>query len=206
MLSPRPYRAALSLDAALDELVGGAETQFDPAVVQALASIPRARLTEIGRYYGARRPTAPATAPQGPPREPLAIALSEPVDVAGTVCEFPAGADADEPDVSGPSERTPAGALDEAGGDEARSDRLRVTEEETDRDAPPPRACERDQPFLVVARGHQDLLEELRAVLGDAMGPIQMIEDRRHDQTILPREGRQGTPHADWEIDSETKA
>jgi hypothetical protein len=96
--------------------------------------------------------------------------------------------------------------LDEAGSDEARSDRPRVTEEEADRNAPPPRACERDQPFLVVARGHRDLLEELRAVLGDAMGPIQMIEDRCHDHIILPREGRQGTPHADWEIDSETKA
>jgi response regulator RpfG family c-di-GMP phosphodiesterase len=54
MTSPRPYRPALSPEAALAELDSGAGVQFDPTVIQAFASIPRPRLAEIGRYYGSR--------------------------------------------------------------------------------------------------------------------------------------------------------
>jgi response regulator RpfG family c-di-GMP phosphodiesterase len=54
MTSPRPYRPALSWEAAQAELAGGAGVQFDPMVVQAFASIPGSRLAEIGRYYGSR--------------------------------------------------------------------------------------------------------------------------------------------------------
>lgn len=47
--------------------------------------------------------------------------------------------------------------------------------------------------YLVVARGHRDLLDELRAIVGE-MGWVRVIEDRRHDRTLLPRAGRPGAP------------
>lgn len=46
--------------------------------------------------------------------------------------------------------------------------------------------------FLIVARGHRNLLDQVQALLGD-LGWIRVIEDRRRDPTILPREGREGT-------------
>jgi hypothetical protein len=70
MTSPRPYRPALSPEAALAELAGGAGVQFDPTVVQAFASIPGSRLAEIGRYYGSRaqpEPPGPRRDDGGPP-------------------------------------------------------------------------------------------------------------------------------------------
>lgn len=54
--------------------------------------------------------------------------------------------------------------------------------------------------FLIVARGHGDLLDQLKEVVGD-LGWVRLVEDRRRDETILPREGRQGTVHVDPEID-----
>jgi HD-GYP domain-containing protein (c-di-GMP phosphodiesterase class II) len=41
MTTDRPYRAALSLEQALEELHANAGTQFDPAVVDALVAIVR---------------------------------------------------------------------------------------------------------------------------------------------------------------------
>jgi hypothetical protein len=56
-----------------------------------------------------------------------------------------------------------------------------------------------DQTFLIVAKGHTDLLAQLQGVVGD-LGWVRLVEDRRADETILPREGRQGTVHVDREI------
>ena len=47
--------------------------------------------------------------------------------------------------------------------------------------------------LLVVARGHRALYEQLKAVVGE-LGHVRVIEDRRRDSTLLPREGRQGAP------------
>jgi len=55
------------------------------------------------------------------------------------------------------------------------------------------------QTFLVVAKGHGDLLEQLQEVVGD-LGWVKLITDRRDDPTILPREGRQGTVHVDQDL------
>jgi hypothetical protein len=60
-------------------------------------------------------------------------------------------------------------------------------------------AARDDQTFLVVAKGHDDLLPELKRVIGD-LGWVTPIKDRRDDPTILPREGRQGTVHVDQEL------
>ena len=46
---------------------------------------------------------------------------------------------------------------------------------------------------LVVARGHGNLVAALRGVLGDLRG-IEVIEDRRRDGQLLPRERRGGRP------------
>ena len=59
-----------------------------------------------------------------------------------------------------------------------------------------PEASDAQNVLLVVARGHQALYEQLKAVVGD-LGHVRVIEDRRHDQTLLPREGRQGAPHVE---------
>jgi hypothetical protein len=50
-----------------------------------------------------------------------------------------------------------------------------------------------------VARGHGDLLDQLREVVGD-LGWVRLMEDRRTGETILPREGRGGTVHVDRDI------
>jgi putative nucleotidyltransferase with HDIG domain len=47
MTSDRPYRRALSIEAAREEIRRCANSQFDPAVVNAFLSIPVARLAEI---------------------------------------------------------------------------------------------------------------------------------------------------------------
>jgi putative nucleotidyltransferase with HDIG domain len=54
MTSRRPYRPALPVDAALEEIRRHAGTQFDPAVTAAFERIPLARLTEIARFYDTR--------------------------------------------------------------------------------------------------------------------------------------------------------
>jgi hypothetical protein len=91
MTSPRPYRPALSPEAALAELDGGAGVQFDPTVIQAFTSIPRARLTEIGRYYGSRAQSEPSgpdrgesgrPSPVGPGRHPAEPPASSPSGTA----------------------------------------------------------------------------------------------------------------------------
>jgi hypothetical protein len=53
--------------------------------------------------------------------------------------------------------------------------------------------------FLIVARGHEELLSQLKEVVGD-LGWVRLVEDRRHDESILPREGRQGTVHIDQDL------
>jgi hypothetical protein len=56
-----------------------------------------------------------------------------------------------------------------------------------------------DKTFLIVAKGHGELLDQLKEVVGD-LGWVRLVEDRRKDETILPREGRQGTVHVDRDI------
>lgn len=58
---------------------------------------------------------------------------------------------------------------------------------------PPP-----DQTFLIVARGHEELLDQLKEVVGE-LGWVRLVEDRRQAETLLPREGREGTRHVDRE-------
>ncbi len=58
---------------------------------------------------------------------------------------------------------------------------------------PVPRGSDEESYFLIVARGHRNLLEQIKATVGD-MGWVRVIEDRRRDQTLLPREGREGAP------------
>ena len=54
MTSTRPYRSALPHDVAMAEILRGKNAQFDPRVIDAFSSIPRARVSEIARYYDAR--------------------------------------------------------------------------------------------------------------------------------------------------------
>ena len=49
--SNRPYRTALALDEARDEVARGSGSHFDPAVVEAFMRIPLQRLDEINRHY-----------------------------------------------------------------------------------------------------------------------------------------------------------
>ncbi len=51
MTSTRAYRSALPVEVAISEVLRGAKSQFDPTVTEAFASIQRARLLEISRYY-----------------------------------------------------------------------------------------------------------------------------------------------------------
>jgi hypothetical protein len=64
--------------------------------------------------------------------------------------------------------------------------------------ADPAPAAPADKTFLIVARGHGELLDQLKEVVGD-LGWVRLVEDRRRDETILPREGREGTMHVDRE-------
>jgi response regulator RpfG family c-di-GMP phosphodiesterase len=54
MTSARPYRSALPHDVALAEVLRSKGIHFDPRVITAFASIPRARITEISRHQDAR--------------------------------------------------------------------------------------------------------------------------------------------------------
>jgi ribonuclease P protein subunit RPR2 len=49
--SNRPYRTALALDEAREEITRGIGSHFDPAVVEAFMRIPPERLDEINRHY-----------------------------------------------------------------------------------------------------------------------------------------------------------
>ena len=62
-----------------------------------------------------------------------------------------------------------------------------------------PGAAPDENTFLIVARGHGELLDQLKEVVGD-LGWVRLVEDRRRDETILPREGRQGTIHVDRDL------
>jgi response regulator RpfG family c-di-GMP phosphodiesterase len=58
MTSTRPYRSALPHDVAMAEILRGKNAQFDPRVIDAFATIPRTRVSEIARYYDARAAAA----------------------------------------------------------------------------------------------------------------------------------------------------
>ncbi len=64
--SNRPYRTALALDEAREEVARGTGSHFDPAVVEAFMRIPLERLDEINRHYesltSGSAPGAPALA------------------------------------------------------------------------------------------------------------------------------------------------
>ena len=64
--SNRPYRTALALDEAREEVARGTGSHFDPAVVEAFMRIPLERLHEINRHYesltSGTAPGAPALA------------------------------------------------------------------------------------------------------------------------------------------------
>ena len=62
MVSDRPYRNGMSLDEAIAEVQRHAGTQFDPMAVEAMLTLPEARLIELLRLTGDRRPV-PAAAP-----------------------------------------------------------------------------------------------------------------------------------------------
>jgi HD-GYP domain-containing protein (c-di-GMP phosphodiesterase class II) len=49
--SNRPYRTALPLGEARNEIAQGSDSHFDPAVVEAFMKVPLARLEEINRHY-----------------------------------------------------------------------------------------------------------------------------------------------------------
>jgi putative nucleotidyltransferase with HDIG domain len=49
--SNRPYRTALALDEAREEIIKGIGSHFDPAVVEAFLRVPLERLEEITRHY-----------------------------------------------------------------------------------------------------------------------------------------------------------
>jgi HD-GYP domain-containing protein (c-di-GMP phosphodiesterase class II) len=51
MTSNRPYRSAMSLEKALQEILKQAGAQFDPAVTEAFVKVPLTRLNEISRFY-----------------------------------------------------------------------------------------------------------------------------------------------------------
>src|SRR5438105_14941090 len=50
MTSDRPYRAKRPIEAALEEIGGGAGTQFDPTTADAFMTIPVTRLEQISRH------------------------------------------------------------------------------------------------------------------------------------------------------------
>jgi putative nucleotidyltransferase with HDIG domain len=58
--SNRPYRAALPVEAAREEIARGCGSHFDPVVTEAFLRIPLARLEDITRNYEALTSSAPA--------------------------------------------------------------------------------------------------------------------------------------------------
>ena len=200
MASPRPYRSPRALDVAVDEILRNAGSQFDPAVANAFASISRTRLAEIARYYDPLgRPTSEGMPGRMPRTEP-----GTPVDKASPRPEPPPEATPRETAADQPKANADVVVDTEtARRNQARLNRSVVAEEGASQPpAPqPPDASDR-QTVLVVARGHQDLFEELKALIGDEVGWVRVIEDRRADPTILPREGREGRVHVDREPDA----
>ncbi len=65
MTSLRPYRSALPHDVALAQMLRGKDVQFDPRVIEAFASIPRSRITDIGRQHDARANGVPSDGSRG---------------------------------------------------------------------------------------------------------------------------------------------
>lgn len=61
--SNRPYRTALPLDEAREEIARGSGAHFDPAVVEAFLRVPLARLDEINGHYETLTSGAAAEAP-----------------------------------------------------------------------------------------------------------------------------------------------
>lgn len=53
-----------------------------------------------------------------------------------------------------------------------------------------------DESFLVVAKGHEDLLAQVKATVA-GISWIRVIEDRRNERVLLPREGREGRAYFD---------
>jgi putative nucleotidyltransferase with HDIG domain len=51
MTSNRPYRSAMPLEKALQEILKQAGDQFDPVVTEAFVKVPLTRLNEISRFY-----------------------------------------------------------------------------------------------------------------------------------------------------------
>jgi HD-GYP domain-containing protein (c-di-GMP phosphodiesterase class II) len=51
MTSNRPYRSAMPLEKALQEILRQAGAQFDPVVTDAFVKVPLSRLNEISRFY-----------------------------------------------------------------------------------------------------------------------------------------------------------
>ncbi len=67
MTSKRPYRSAIPLEKAVEEILSHAGAQFDPVVTEAFARIPLDRLSEINRFYDNERDSMPDTpAPAAP--------------------------------------------------------------------------------------------------------------------------------------------
>ena len=64
MTSDRPYRAKWPIATAIEEVVRGARTQFDPVVAEAFIAIPIARLEQISRHFDLRSAEAPAASAQ----------------------------------------------------------------------------------------------------------------------------------------------
>lgn len=61
--SNRPYRTALPLDAAREEIARGCGSHFDPVVVEAFLRIPLARLEQLNRYDEGLTSSGAAAAP-----------------------------------------------------------------------------------------------------------------------------------------------
>ena len=69
MTSNRPYRDAMSIETAMEEIRRHSGAQFDPRVTDAFASVPLARLGEISRFENAAPPASEASLSRAsPPR------------------------------------------------------------------------------------------------------------------------------------------
>ncbi|MBI2159273.1 MAG: response regulator [Candidatus Rokubacteria bacterium] len=64
MTSDRPYRDRRPLEAAVEEILRGAGTQFDPVAAEAFVTIPIARLEQVSRHFDLRSAEAPVAAAQ----------------------------------------------------------------------------------------------------------------------------------------------
>jgi hypothetical protein len=64
-------------------------------------------------------------------------------------------------------------------------DALGLPEMERSTSAPDPAAAEETPGLFIVARGHPDLVEQLRTLMGHQSG-VQIIEDRRQGTRVTP--------------------